>query len=64
MSIDFVVPWVDGSDPAWRTQRAKYTGLGELDASEVRYRDMGILRYWFRAVEAYAPWVNKVHFIK
>lgn len=63
MSIDFVVAWVDGSDPAWRKQRAQYMGQEEPDAGEDRYRDMGILRYWFRAVEAYAPWVNKVHFI-
>lgn len=63
MNIDFVVPWVDGSDPVWRKQRAQYMGLKEPDAGENRYRDMGILRYWFRAVEAYAPWVNKVHFI-
>ncbi len=28
-----------------------------------RYRDWGILRYWFRAVEKYAPWVRKIHFI-
>lgn len=63
MKIDFVVAWVDGSDLAWRKQRAQYMGLEEPDAGEDRYRDMGILRYWFRAVEAYAPWVNKVHFI-
>ena len=24
---------------------------------------MGLLKYWFRAVEAYAPWVGQVHFI-
>ena len=24
---------------------------------------MGTLRYWFRAVEKYAPWVNRIHFI-
>ena len=24
MKIDFVVPWVDGSDPKWRKEKAKY----------------------------------------
>ncbi len=30
---------------------------------EERYRDWGILHYWFRAAEKYAPWVRKIHFI-
>lgn len=63
MKIDFVIPWVDGSDPAWRKEKYKYMGIDEPDAGDERYRDMGILKYWFRAVEAYAPWVNQVHFI-
>ena len=63
MKIDFVIPWVDGSDPAWRKEKYKYMGIDEPDAGADRYRDMGILKYWFRAVEAYAPWVNQVHFI-
>lgn len=63
MKIDFVIPWVDGSDPAWVKEKCKYMGIQEPDAGAERYRDMGILKYWFRAVEAYAPWVNQVHFI-
>ena len=63
MKIDFVIPWVDGSDPAWRKEKYNYMGIDEPDAGDERYRDMGILKYWFRAVEAYAPWVNQVHFI-
>ena len=63
MKIDFVITWVDGSDPAWRKEKYKYMGIDEPDAGAERYRDMGILKYWFRAVEAYAPWVNQIHFI-
>ena len=63
MKIDFVIPWVDGSDPSWRKEKYQYMGIDEPDAGDERYRDMGILKYWFRAVEAYAPWVNQVHFI-
>ena len=33
------------------------------DNSAARYRDWGTLRYWFRAVEKYAPWVRKVFFV-
>lgn len=32
-------------------------------SAEARYRDWGILRYWFRGVEKYAPWVRRIHFI-
>ena len=28
-----------------------------------RYRDWGTLKYWFRGVEKFAPWVNKIFFI-
>ena len=37
--------------------------IDEPDAGAERYRDMGILKYWFRAVEVYAPWVNQIHFV-
>lgn len=61
--IDFVIAWVDGSDPEWQKEKRKYSAEPGTDSSEIRYRDMDILKYWFRAVENYAPWVNKVHFI-
>ncbi len=59
--IDFVIAWVDGSDPAWQAEKARCRGTG--DQSPVRYRDWDTLRYWFRAVEAYAPWVNRIHLL-
>ena len=61
--IDFVVTWVDGSDPAWRAQKAHYSGMEIQDDRDERYRDWGIFRYWFRGVEKFAPWVRKVHFV-
>lgn len=63
MDIDFVVSWVDGNDPTWRAEKAGYTpGLGCDDRDE-RYRDWGQMRYWFRGVEKFAPWVRKIHFV-
>lgn len=59
MKIDFVIPWVDGSDQEWIEQRNRYFG----DYTESRYREWGVLKYWFRAVEKYAPWVNRVHLV-
>lgn len=62
--IDFVIAWVDGNDPAWRAEKALYQGVAQNeDSRNVRYRDWDNLHYWFRAVEAYAPWVNRVHLV-
>lgn len=66
--IDFVIAWVDGNDPEWRKEKQKYLAefLSEealIDQGDYRYRDWDILHYWFRAVEKYAPWVRKIHFV-
>lgn len=65
--IDFVVPWVDGSDPIWKQEMLQYNrqtdDLYEDQGGELRYRDWDLLKYWFRGVEKFAPWVNKIHFI-
>jgi len=62
--IDFVVTWVDGNDPEWLAERAKYMPKKENSGnSENRFRDWGLMRYWFRGVEKFAPWVNHIYFI-
>ena len=62
--IDFVIIWVDGNDTKWQTEKAKYDNSVITAAnSEVRFRDWDNLQYWFRAVEEFAPWVNKIHFV-
>lgn len=61
--IDFVVTWVDASDSQWQEQLACYRKTDKGDKAKARFRDMDIFRYWFRAVERYAPWVNKVYLI-
>lgn len=64
MKIDFVVPWVDGNDPEWKAEKALYQTEKNNDSNSVnRFRDWGLLPYWFRAVEKYTPWVNKIYFI-
>ena len=65
IKIDFVLPWVDGNDPEWRKSFLAHLPESEKldDTREVRYRDWGLLRYWFRGMERFAPWVNKIHFI-
>ena len=68
--IDFVLPWVDGSDEAWLELKRKYErssynmSRSDVEANgEIRYSDCGLLRYWFRAVERFAPWVNRIFFV-
>ena len=61
--IDFVVTWLDSNDPKWQKEYAYYKSNGKGDKSEARFRDMNLFQYWFRAVEKYAPWVNKVFLI-
>lgn len=63
--IDFVILWVDGSDPEWQAEYNKYAPLEDKRYNAVgeRYRDWGLLRFWFRAVEKYASWVRKIHFV-
>ena len=65
--IDFVLTWVDGADPEWQKEKyARMLKLGvisEADDRTERYRDWGILPYWFRGVEKFAPWVRTIHFV-
>lgn len=62
--IDFVITWVDGSDPKWFAEKNEYSEKKiNVDDGVNRYRDMNLLKYWFRAVEKFTPWVNKIYFI-
>ena len=66
MDIDFVITWVDMDDPKWQAEFAKYSGNRENTkngVSEARFRDYGFLKYWFRGVGKFAPWVRKIHFV-
>ena len=58
--IDFVLPWVDGSDSAWIKQRNEYLGIKNDQTQDSRFRDWENLQYWFRGVEKFAPWVNHI----
>jgi len=66
--IDFVILWVNPRDEKWLREKAKYEGKAEWDAVQdanriARYRDWENLRYWFRGVERFAPWVRKIYFV-
>ena len=62
--VDFVVLWVDDTDPVWRAKRESYIGSSSKTGNEdARYRDWDTLKYWFRGVEKFAPWVRNVYFV-
>ena len=60
--IDFIITWVDGSDPEWQAEKAKYKDT-KGDSRNSRYRDWDTLRYLLRSIEKNAPWVNKVYLV-
>ena len=69
--IDFVLPWLNDEDPHWRIEKKRWEEmtLGQSSSAEdangfFRYRsDTEMLRYWFRSIETFAPWVNRIHFV-
>ncbi len=66
--IDIVVMWVNPDDDLWLQEKAKYTAqekyAPEKDSNLIaRYRDWDNLRYWFRGIERFAPWVRTIHFV-
>lgn len=62
-NIDFVILWVDGSDEKWLAEKKKYKPDIDISDSKIRFRDWELLKYWFRGVEKFAPWVNKIYFV-
>src|SRR5699024_3263386 len=61
--IDFVIPWVDGQDLEWLREKKKFSIEISGDKRDIRYRDWDNLHYWFRGIEKFTPWINKIHFI-
>ena len=69
--IDVVFPYVDCNDPNWQalyneavTNRKNDDKLPKSIATgEERFRSNGLLKYVFRSIGKYLPWVNKVHMI-
>ena len=67
-AIDFVIPWVNGNDPVWKEDKQRYWGKSNENNmkdgnSDARFRDWDNLQYWFRGVEKFAPWVNRIYFV-
>ena len=61
--IDIVIPWVDGSDPKWIAEKQKYIGNVTKSVHNFDYQDWNTLKYWFRGIDKYMPWVNHIYFV-
>lgn len=61
--IDFVLPWVDGTDEEWIKERDRYLAVPTGEKENSRFRDWENLQYWFRGVEKFAPWVGHIYFV-
>ncbi len=64
--IDFVVTWVNSEDQKWQKKKEKFASDSLRVRSmntQSRYRNYRLFKYWFRAVEKYAPWVHKIFLI-
>ena len=62
--IDFIITWVDDTDIEWKKQKEKYLPRKDDESSsKIRYRNWNLLKYWFRAIETNAEWVNKIYFV-
>ena len=63
--IDFVILWVNGADPEWRALKERWQPerVKDNSADANRFRDWDLMRYWFRGVEKFAPWVNHIYFV-
>ena len=63
--IDFVFPYVTTNDSYWKhLYKISLSGKeSEFEAGIQRFRDNGLLKYLFRSLDKYLPWINKVHMI-
>lgn len=63
LQIDFVVTWLDSSDPKWQNDLSFYSPNSTGHKENARFRSTDFFLYWFRAVEKYASWVHKVFLV-
>lgn len=58
--MDVVITYVNGLDPVWQSDYAKYTNTPIL---QKRFRDWGTLKYLFRGIAKNMPFIRKVHLV-
>lgn len=65
--VDIFLTWVDDTDVQWQQEKNIYanfaTKIQEDNNGIQRYRNWENLKYVFRGIEKYLPWVRKVFFV-
>jgi hypothetical protein len=66
--IDVVYTWVNGDDPAWQRRRDAALGiltevLNRQSANASRFATRDELRYSFRSLAMFAPWVRRIFLV-
>lgn len=59
-SMDLVIPYVNASDTTWQQSILQHTKTAVGNNSSVRFRSWGTLRYLFRGVDKYMPFINRI----
>lgn len=69
MTIDYVFPYVDSSDPVWQQTYEKYCQDHDIKPTllgneKERFRDWGnLIRFVFRSIATNMPWINNIFFL-
>lgn len=58
--MDFVLPYVNSADTQWQQDLLKHTKTAVSSNSSVRFRSWGTLRYLFRSVDKYLPFIDRI----
>ena len=58
--MDAVVTYVNGLDPLWQQDYERTVGKSILTK---RYRDWGTLKYHFRGIAKYMPFIDRIHLV-
>lgn len=64
--VDVVLTWVDGNDPVWQEEKRRCLEKQNVEQesdSNIRFESWDNLQYWFRAMERFMPWIERVFFI-
>lgn len=63
-AIDIVIPWVNSNDQKWQIDYQHFANKADkrLNGTE-RFRDYGMLKYVFRSIDNFAPWVHKIYLV-
>ncbi|MEO7119374.1 MAG: Stealth CR1 domain-containing protein, partial [Candidatus Limnocylindrales bacterium] len=59
--VDAVYTWVNGRDPAWREQFARFRDPATLDPD--RFNHSGEFRYSMRSLDLFGPWIRRIHIV-